>query len=423
MTEPMRDSQEVIIIGGGIGGLTLALALHRIGVPFRVYEATEAIKPLGVGLNLLPHAMRELSLLGLEPTLKAKGIETREYRFFTRNGQLIQREPRGKYAGYPWPQLSIHRADLHLTLLDEVRARAGDDAVVLGYRCVGVEQDDSAAIVHFENHAGAKLPSVRGPAAIACDGVHSVARAQMHPKEAVPRYEGTTQYRGTTRWKPYLTGATHFYLGTIETGKLVMYPIRDNIDGEGTQLINWVVEAARPDHLLLRDWNRRSRAEEFVHEFEHCNFDWLNIPALMRDADAIYEYPMMDQDPLPFWTQGRITLLGDAAHPMMPRGSNGSAHAIIDAVALAEEIAGTDDIRAALVAYERRRIGPTGQVVLANRDMAPDAIIRVVEERTGGQPFNNIEDVISPDELSAWQARYKKVAGFAQEDLTPAATQ
>ncbi len=414
----MEASGEVVIIGGGIGGLALALALHRAGIGFRVYEAAREIKPLGVGLNLLPHAMRELAGLGLEAELRAKGVETKEYCFFTRNGQLVQREPRGLYAGYEWPQIAIHRADLHLTLLEAVRARAGKDAVLLGHKCTSVEQDEHAAIVHFADAAtGDALPPVRGKVTIACDGVHSVARSQMHPTEAVPRYEGTTQYRGTTRWKPYLSGATHFYLGTYETGKLVMYPVRNDIDGQGTQLINWVIEVSRPADKLLRDWNRRSSVEEFIGDFEHCSFDWLDIPALMRAADAVYEYPMIDQDPLPFWTDGRITLLGDAAHPMMPRGSNGSAHAIIDATTLAGLLATEDDPRAALKLYEARRLQATGNVVLANREIAPDAILRVVEERTGGKPFQRIEDVISVRELEEWQARYKKVAGFAREDL------
>lgn len=415
---PVKSEDEVVIIGGGIGGLTLALALHREGVAFRVYEAVPEIKPLGVGLNLLPHAMKELAGLGLEPELRRKGVETKEYCFFTRNGQLVQQEPRGKFAGYEWPQIAIHRGDLHFTLLDAVRARAGDAAVVSGHRCVSVEQDENAATVHFVDPVtGAALPSVRGRVAIACDGVNSVTRVQMHPKEAVPRYEGTMQYRGTTRWKPYLTGATHFYMGTNETGKLVMYPIRDDIDGQGTQLINWVIEVVRSQEQLQRDWNRRADIQDFIGHFEHARFDWLDIPALMRAADAVYEYPMVDQDPLPFWTEGRITLLGDAAHPMMPRGSNGAAHAIIDATTLASLLAAGGDPRDALKAYESRRLKATGDVVLANREIAPDAIIRVVEERTGGKPFARIEDVISTQELEQWQARYKKVAGFAREDL------
>ena len=414
----MKAQDEVVIIGGGIGGLTLALALHRQGIPFRVYEAVAEIKPLGVGLNLLPHAMCELSELGLEEVLRSKGIATREYCFFTHGGQLVQQEPRGQFAGYEFPQIAIHRGDLHLALLDAVRARAGADAVVTGHRCVAVEQDGEAAIVHFvDGSTGAPLPAVRGRVAVACDGVNSAVRKQMHPKEAIPRYEGTLQYRGTTQWKPYLTGATHFYMGTNETGKLVMYPIRDNIDGQGTQLVNWVIEVSRPAEQLQRDWNRRADIEDFIAHFEHAAFEWLDIPALMRAAEAVYEYPMIDQDPLPFWSQGRVTLLGDAAHPMMPRGSNGSAHAILDATTLAALLAQHTDPVDALRQYEARRLPATSDVVLANRDIAPDAILRVVHERTGGQPFARIEDVISAQELEQWQSRYKKVAGFSKEDV------
>jgi 2-polyprenyl-6-methoxyphenol hydroxylase-like FAD-dependent oxidoreductase len=414
----MADENDVIIVGGGIGGLTLALSLHRHGIPFHVFEAQPELKPLGVGLNLLPHAIRELSDLGLLPALLAKGIETRELCFFTRNGQLVFREPRGKFAGYEWPQVSIHRGDLHMTLAQAVRDRAGPDAFTLGRKCVAIEQDADGALVHFcDSVTGQMLPPTRGALAIACDGVSSTARVQMHPNEAVPRYEGTTQYRGTTRWKPYLSGASMFYMGTNETGKLVMYPIRNNIDEQGRQLINWVIEISRPPDRLLRDWNRESKVEEFIDSFAHCSFDWLDVTAVLRAADHVYEYPMVDQDPLAFWTQGRITLLGDAAHPMMPRGSNGSAHAIIDAKTLSDLLATEHDPLAALKAYEAKRLQATGQVVLANRDMAPDAILRVVESRTGGKPFKNIEDFVSRQEMEQWQARYKKVAGFAREDL------
>jgi 2-polyprenyl-6-methoxyphenol hydroxylase-like FAD-dependent oxidoreductase len=414
----MADATDVIIVGGGIGGLTLALSLHRAGIPCRVLEAAPELKPLGVGLNLLPHAMRELTRLDLGSRLAAKGIETREYCFFTRNGQSVFREPRGKFAGYEWPQISIHRGDLHLTLAQALRERAGEAALTLGHKCVAIEQDGDATVAHFCDPAtGETLPSVRGKIAIACDGVNSVTRARMHPREAVPRYEGTTQYRGTTRWPPFLTGATMFYLGTYETGKLIMYPIRDHIDDQGRQLVNWVIEITRPSDQLLRDWNRESRVEEFIDSFAECSFDWLDIPALLRAADQIFEYPMIDQDPLPFWTQGRITLLGDAAHPMMPRGSNGAAHAIIDATTLTELLASERDQLAALKAYEAKRLKATAQVVLANRDIAPDAILRVVESRTGGKRFDNIEDFVSRQELEEWQARYKKVAGFAPEDL------
>jgi 2-polyprenyl-6-methoxyphenol hydroxylase-like FAD-dependent oxidoreductase len=415
----MTDQEnDVIIIGGGIGGLTLALALHKANVRCRIVEATPKLRPLGVGLNLLPHAMRDLSALGLESALASKGVKTQEYCFFTRNGQLVHREPRGLFAGYQWPQISIHRGDFHFALQEMVVQRLGPAAMTLGYKCVGMEQDAESAIVHFQDPAtGAALPSVRGSVAVACDGVHSVARVQMHPKEAVSRYEGTMQYRGVTRWKPFLSGATMVYLGTHEAGKIIIYPIRNNVDAEGRQLVNWAIEVTRPMSHLLRDWNRRSRVEEFIGDFAGCAFEWLDIPAMLRAADVVYEYPMIDQEPLPFWTVGRITLLGDAAHPMMPRGSNGAAQAIIDATALAQLLSANPDPKSALREYESMRLPATANIVLANREIAPDAILRVVEDRTKGKPFDNIDDVISKEELAQWQARYKKVAGFAFEDL------
>lgn len=416
-TELNKNKGDVIVIGAGIGGLSLALALHKVGVKCRIFEAAPQIKPLGVGLNLLPHAMAALNQLGLLEALEKKGVATQEVHFYTRFGQLVNKAACGRFAGYELPQLSIHRADLHEVLLQTVRERLGPDAVNLGCKCIGVTQQHDGVEVHFEDADKNPLPAVLGCVAVACDGVHSVVRKQMHPIEAVPRYEGTTLYRGATRWKPIHTGASMIYLGSIETGKLVIYPIRDKIDEEGNQLVNWVIEITKSNNHLLRDWNRSSQVEEFLGHFKDCRFDWLDIPAFLRAADAIYEYPMIDQEPLPFWTQGRVTLLGDAAHPMMPRGSNGSAHAIIDAVTLAELLASHADPVEALKVYQDKRLDTTSKVVLANREIAPDAILRVVEERTGGKPFTKVEDVLSKEEFEQWQARYQKVAGFAKEDL------
>jgi 2-polyprenyl-6-methoxyphenol hydroxylase-like FAD-dependent oxidoreductase len=311
-----------------------------------------------------------------------------------------------------------------MVLLAAFIGRAGADRVVTNHRCTGIEQDDSGATAHFEHTAtGAKLPPQRGSVVIACDGMHSVIRKQFFPDEGPPRYSGINMWRGVTRWKPFLDGATFVRVGWHQPAKVLIYPIRDNIDGEGRQLINWVIEVSRPNDQLLRDWNRKSRVEAFIGSFEHCTFDWLDIPAVLRAADAVYEYPMVDQDPLPFWTADRITLLGDAAHPMMPRGSNGAAQAIIDATTLAGLLAGGADWPAAFKAYEAKRLQATANVVLANRGIAPDAIIRVVEERTGGKPFARIEDVISRAELVEWQERYRKVAGFAADDLKGRAAQ
>lgn len=416
----MSNEKAVIILGGGIGGLTFALELHKRGIPFKVYEAAAEYKPLGVGLNLLPHAMKSLAALGLLDALMEKGVETKEYQFITRNGQLVHTDPRGRAAGYDIPQCSIHRGDLHQVLIDAVIERSGADAIVMGHKGLSVAQTKDEAIVHFVDPAGNALPDARGAVVVACDGVNSIVRKQFHPEEAVPRYEGTMNYRGTTKWKPFLTGATMIYMGTTETGKLILYPIRDDIDGEGTQLINWVIEIQRPNTHLMRDWNRTSDINDFIEDFEMCNFDFLNIPELMRKADHVFEYPMCDQDTLPWWSKGRITLLGDAAHPMMPRGSNGAAQAIIDGEVLAEMLVKDADWPKVLTDYENTRRVAVGNIVEANRGIAPDAILRVVEERTGGKPFDDINDIIPQAERDEWQARYKQTVGFAPDQLKKA---
>ncbi|MGE4338321.1 MAG: flavin-dependent oxidoreductase [Pigmentiphaga sp.] len=406
-------TSHVLVIGGGIGGLALALALHEAGIGCRIIEAAPEIKPLGTGINLLPHAVAPLARLGVLAAMERRAVPTREVCYYTQLGQLVYKEPRGRFAGYELPQLSIHRADLHEVLLEAVRDRLGPDAIELDRRCTALAQDEHEVLVHVQNAKGETLPEIRASIAIACDGVHSVARKQMHPVEAVPRYEGTTLYRGVTRWKPFLSGASMIYLGTQATGKLVLYPVRNRVDPEGRQLLNWVIEIERPDTRMVRDWNRTAKIEDFIENFQHCSYDWLDIPAVLRAADSIFEYPMVDQEPLPFWTQGRVTLLGDAAHPMMPRGSNGAAHALIDAVTLANLLsAHRGDARLALQLYEEQRREATAKVVLANREISPEAILRVVEERTGGRPFDKIEDVLSPEEFEGWQERYRQVAGF-----------
>jgi len=411
-------SKKVIILGGGIGGLTFALELEKRGIPFTVYEAAPEYRPLGVGLNLLPHAVKSLAALGLLDDLMSKGVETREYQFYTRNGQLVHTDPRGRAAGYDIPQCSIHRGDLHQVLIDAVIDRAGPDAIVMNHKGLSVAQTKDEAIVHFvDGTTDEALPDVKGDVVVACDGVNSIVRKQFHPEEAVPRYEGTMNYRGTTKWKPFLTGATMIYMGTTETGKLILYPIRENIDGEGTQLINWVIEIQRPNAHLLRDWNKTSDINDFIEDFGMCNFDFLNIPELMRQAEHVFEYPMCDQETLPWWTKGRITLLGDAAHPMMPRGSNGAAQAIIDGEVLAELLKNDADWSQVLIEYENTRRETVGNIVHANRGIAPDAILRVVEERTGGKRFDDINEVIPQAERDEWQARYKKTAGFAPDQL------
>ena len=395
---------DILIVGGGIGGLSFALELARRGIAHRVFEAAPAIKPVGVGVNLLPHATKLLAELGLESALARVAVETAESHFYNRFGQLIYQEPLGRRAGLGWPQFSIHRADLQGVLME----RAG--VVELGKQCAGFEQDDAGVTLRFADGS-----SARGAAAIGCDGIHSVLRRQLFPQDGPPRYSGVNMWRGVTRWPPYLGGATMVRAGWLASGKMVIYPIRTHADG--TQLVNWVFEIETPQHQQW-DWNRKARIEDFFAHVADWKFDWLDIPAMLRAADMVLEYPMVDKDPLPRWTHGRVTLLGDAAHPMYPRGSNGAGQAIVDAHTLAEELAGKEPA-AALAAYEAKRLASTSNVVLENRRNPPDAILREVYERTGDKPFGRVDEVISLAELREISDRYKRVAGYDRDTLQP----
>jgi 5-methylphenazine-1-carboxylate 1-monooxygenase len=407
---------DIIIVGGGIGGLTLALALHAAKIPCRVLESAPEIKAIGVGINLLPHATKELAALGLEPALAKVAIETSDATFFNRFGQLIYREPLGRAAGYDQPQFSIHRGDLQMVLLDAFRARAGQERIVVNHHCLGVEQDGAGVAVTFSNGPnGPARAVVRGRVAIACDGINSAIRKQFYPNEGEPRYSGVNMWRGVTRWKPMLSGASMVRAGWLSHGKMVIYPIRA-AGPDGLQLINWVAEIETPDYRK-RDWNREGSLADFISPFADWHFDWLDVPAFIRAADSVLEFPMVDQDPLPRWSFGRITLLGDAAHPMVPRGSNGAGQAILDARALTAALLQNADPAAALASYERQRLPATTRIVLINRTNPPDAILREVFERTHDRPFEAIDDVISRDELVALSESYKQIAGYSKDAL------
>jgi 2-polyprenyl-6-methoxyphenol hydroxylase-like FAD-dependent oxidoreductase len=407
---------DIIIVGGGIGGLTLGLALHAAALPCRIFESTAEIRPVGVGINLLPHATRELAALGLEPALARVAIETSDATFFNRFGQLIYQEPLGRAAGYAQPQFSIHRGDLQMALLEAFRARAGNDRLVTNHHCVGVEQDAAGVSVHFsDGPAGANRSTVRGRAAIACDGINSTIRKQLYPEEGEPRYSGINMWRGVTRWKPMLSGASMVRAGWMSHGKMVIYPIRPT-GPDGLQLINWVAEIETPVYRK-RDWNRPGAIDDFIGAFADWHFDWLDVPAFIRATDSVLEFPMVDQDPLPRWSFDRVTLLGDAAHPMVPRGSNGAGQAVLDARALTSALLDSSEPVAALAAYERQRLEATTRIVLTNRTNPPDAILREVFERTRDRPFAAIEDVISRDELIALSEGYKRIAGYSKDAL------
>ena len=396
---------EIVVIGGGIAGLAFALSLHARGLTCRVYESAREIRELGVGITLLPHGMRELTALGLEERLRAVAIENQESVFFNRHGQRIYSEPRGRYAGYDHPELGIHRGKLHRVMLDAAVERLGADRIVLDRQCVGVEQDDASVTVRFRD-----APAVRCDIAVACDGVNSIVRRQFYPAEKLA-FTGINAWRGVTRRKPILTGRSYMRIGTIETGKIVIYPIGEP-DADGNQLINWTTELRMPGEPM-NDWNKPGKIGDFLPVYDSWRFDWLDVPDLIAKSDIVLEYPMVDKDPVSRWTFGRLTLMGDAAHPMYPRGSQGAAQAVIDARTLADELAKGGDPRAALLAYEKARLETTAKIVRTNREHPPDYIIMKVDELTGGKPFANIDDVISQDELRALSDNYKRIAGFA----------
>jgi 2-polyprenyl-6-methoxyphenol hydroxylase-like FAD-dependent oxidoreductase len=405
-------SDDVVIVGAGIGGLTLALCLHRAGISCRVLEASAEIKPLGVGINVLPHATAELARLGVLERLEAVAVVTREAAFFNRFGQKIYAEPAGRWAGYDVPQLSIHRGDLQAVLLDAVQDRLGAGSVVTGSACTAVEPIGADHVrLRLRAPSGEALPDASARVVVACDGIHSALRRQFYPDEGPPRWSGVNMWRGVTAHAPFLSGATMVRAGWLSVGKMVIYPIRNAIDGEGRQLVNWVAEL-EGSAAAERDWNARGRLDDFFAAFRDWHFDWLDVAAMIRQTETVLAYPMVDQDPLPRWSFGRVTLLGDAAHPMVPRGSNGAGQAILDAACLAALLGERGLVPEALAAYDGVRNAATAKVVLMNRSNPPDAILREVHERSGDRPFANIEDLVSQDELAAIANNYKQVAGL-----------
>ncbi|MCF7728292.1 flavin-dependent oxidoreductase [Sulfitobacter sp. M220] len=414
MTQP-----HILIAGGGIGGLALALSLHQLGVRCTVYEQVRALKPLGVGINIQPNAVRELFDLGLTPAQLDKiGVPAREWALVGQKGQEIYAEPRGTDAGYRWPQYAAHRGQLHMLLYQTLVDRAGPEAVQLGAKISGYSILPEGGVTATINHTDGSHSIVEGTLLIGADGIHSAVRAQMHPHQPPIHWGGALMWRGTSRAKPVRTGSSFVGLGDHRQ-RMVIYPISAP-DADGFATINWIAEVTLDETEARKSgWYKPAQLSDFAHHFDGWTYDWLDVPALLRGASEIYENPMIDRDPVSTWVDGPVALIGDAAHAMYPTGSNGASQAIMDARNLCALMVKQGVTPAALRSFDNTYCGPISDLILRNRGAGPFGLLNMVNDRCDGT-FDRIDDVIPAAERSAYMAQYKTAAGFAVDALNAA---
>ncbi len=413
-----KKDLQVLIAGGGIGGLTTALYLHKAGIPVKVFESVTELKPLGVGINIQPHAVKRLFSLDLQDALDATGIRTARLSFYSKRGSLIWTEPRGLDAGYDVPQYSIHRGELQMLLYRAVIERIGTENVLTGHHLSGFEQDDNGVTVHFEDRkTGETIGSYQGDILIGADGIMSKTRQIFYPDEGVPVYSGLILWRGIVETDAYLDGRTMVMVGNA-TRKAVIYPVSQQSMNQGKSLVNWIMEL--PIHMDLppkkEDWNRPGNKADFANQFQQWKFDWLDIPNLIDITDSIYEFPMIDRDPIPQWSFGRVTLLGDAAHAMRPNGSNGASQAIWDAETITDMLLEKDETVQALKAYEDLRLEPVSNLVLENRKTGPEKVMQEADDNCTGDCTHQCT-CLARDYLETVASRYKKLAGFDTDSV------
>jgi 5-methylphenazine-1-carboxylate 1-monooxygenase len=415
-------AMKVIIAGAGVGGLVTALMLHVRGIDCELFEQTDAIRELGVGINTLPHAIKELAELGLLDRLDAVAIRTYELFYTNRFGQEIWREPRGLDAGYDIPQFSIHRGRLQGVIYQAVRARLGESRVHFGCRLGSFTQDDGGVTAYFFDRNGSHRHSARGDVLIGADGIHSVVREKLFPNEGPPRWNGLMLWRGAIDWPLFLSGRSMVVAGGL-AAKLVVYPIAEGSRPD-KRLTNWAVVGRVGDGSTpppqKQDWSRPGRFEELMPHVSRFRIPYVDAQALIEATNEFWEYPMCDRDPLPRWSYGRVTLLGDAAHPMYPVGSNGASQAILDARFLADRLNDAEHAVHALWLYEQTRLPMTAEIVRSNRRGGPEGVIDAVEERAP-DGFSNIDDVLSFEQRKAIVGGYASKAGFAREQVNVAA--
>lgn len=398
---------QAIVIGAGVAGLTMALSLHQAGIAVRVFEAAREIKPLGVGLNIQPSAVRELHELGLAAQCAAHGHPIEQLRYYSRHAQIVWSEPRGEPAGYNWPQYSFHRGELQFMLLEAVRARIGAGNVLLGHRLVEFRQDADGVTARFAVDGGET--ELRGDVMIGADGIHSAVRRILYPQQGAPHFNKQILWRCSTAIPPFLGGRTMIVCGHFAL-RVIIYPILDL--GTGRKLTNWIVQTAVDDDLPPPEvWNRVVPKARALHAIRDWRFDGIDVHAMIAQSENVLEFPLIDRDPVQRWSFGRVTLIGDAAHPMTPTGSQAGTQAIVDARCVAAELLAGPDPEAALLRYDARRRPEMNNVTLANRTFGPETALQLAEERAPNG-FERLEDVISRQELESFPTEFRRITGL-----------
>lgn len=411
---------KAIIVGGGVGGLTTAVMLHARGIDCEVFEQAETIRELGVGINTLPHAIKELAQIGLLERLDAVAIRTYELFYANRFGQTVWHELRGTDAGFDVPQFSIHRGRLQNVIFQAARARLGESKVHAGCRLGGYTQDESGVTAYFFDRGGTHQRTVRGDVLIGADGIHSFVRAQLFPAEGPARWNGTMLWRGAVDWPQFMTGRSMIIAGGMEA-KFVLYPIAAG-SAPDRRLTNWAVMAKVSEGGVpprKEDWSRPGRWDDLRPYVQRFKLPYVDVTHLIEATGEFWEYPLCDREPLPRWSHGRVTLLGDAAHPMYPVGSNGASQAILDARCLADHLLKAEHPAHALWAYEQDRLAPTAKIVRMNRKGGPEGVIDAIEQ-LAPDGFANIDDVLGYEQRKAIVRGYASTAGFAQVQVNRA---
>jgi 5-methylphenazine-1-carboxylate 1-monooxygenase len=394
---------DIAIVGAGPGGLMTALRLHQQGLRPHIYESVAELKPLGVGIDVKVYATKELDELGLLDEFRTISVDAQESLFFNNHGQEIYAELCGTHMGYLYEQRFVHRGIFQMFLHEKVLERLGPDVITYGARLTGYRQDDDGVTLHFPD--GDK----RADVLIAADGIKSVARRQMHPDSAEPTYSGITMWRGTTLMKPFKTGGTILHIGDPRKSSMIVYPLYDDFEGTGLTLVNWVVEATREESV--EDWNQVGSVDEILPYYDDCQIPFLDVQDMLRNAREVYLFPLIRHEPLDSWCDGRVTLLGDAAHAMYPRGGNGACQALVDGRVIAEKLATVADPVAALQAYEDERREAVNRIVMSHRGEGYEVIRRMVAERTDGNRFDDIEQVLPLAEADEIFSKYHRLVG------------